>query len=118
MLPKKTKDEQIADLQKQIAGLQFQARLHAGDCCSLNNEVELFRGHWEDAETQCDLLQKKLVTKNLSWVRRKLGVMFGTRCPACFSKNFKVNFMLRHGCNKCSDCGHMWGNSTHECHDQ
>ncbi len=25
-------------------------RLHAGDCCSLNNEVELFRGHWEDAE--------------------------------------------------------------------
>ena len=35
-------------------------QLHAGDCCSLNNEVELFRGHWEDAEERCDELQKAL----------------------------------------------------------
>lgn len=35
-------------------------KLHAGDCCSLNNEVELFRGHWEDAEERCDELQKAL----------------------------------------------------------
>ncbi len=35
-------------------------RLHAGDCCSLNNEVGLFRGHWEDAEERCDELQKAL----------------------------------------------------------
>ena len=33
-------------------------RLHAGDCCSLNNEVELFRGHWEDAEQRCSELEK------------------------------------------------------------
>ena len=36
-------------------------KLHAGDCCSLNNEVELFRGHWEDAEKRCDELQAKLL---------------------------------------------------------
>lgn len=33
-----------------VKKLLFTMRLHAGDCCSLNNEVELFRGHWEDAE--------------------------------------------------------------------
>ena len=35
-------------------------RLHSGDCCSLNNEVELFRGHWEDGEKRCKELQAKL----------------------------------------------------------
>lgn len=35
-------------------------RLHAGDCCSLNNEVELFRGHWEDAEKRCDELESEI----------------------------------------------------------
>lgn len=34
-------------------------KLHAGDCCSLNNEVELFRGHWEDAEEEVGKLQKE-----------------------------------------------------------
>jgi len=33
-------------------------QLHAGDCCSLNNEVELFRGHWEDAEEENKRLNK------------------------------------------------------------
>lgn len=37
-------------------------RLHAGDCCSLNNEVELFRGHWEDAEKEITKLRKALKT--------------------------------------------------------
>lgn len=36
-------------------------RLHAGDCCSLNNEVGLFRSHWDDAEKRVDELQEKLV---------------------------------------------------------
>lgn len=36
-------------------------KLHAGDCCSLNTEVELFRGHWADAEERCDELQVKLL---------------------------------------------------------
>lgn len=35
-------------------------KLHAGDCCSLNNEVELFRDNWENAEERCDELQAKL----------------------------------------------------------
>jgi hypothetical protein len=34
-------------------------KLHAGDCCSLNNEVELFRGHWEDAEERCKELTRE-----------------------------------------------------------
>ena len=34
--------------------------LHTGDCCSLANEVELFRSHWQDAEERCDELQSKL----------------------------------------------------------
>lgn len=33
-------------------------KLHAGDCCSLNNEVELFRGHWGDAEDENRRLNK------------------------------------------------------------
>jgi len=33
-------------------------KLHAGDCCSLNNEVGLFRGHWDDAEERCKELEK------------------------------------------------------------
>ena len=35
-------------------------KLHAGDCCSLNNEFGLFRGHWEDAEERCEKLEKAL----------------------------------------------------------
>lgn len=33
-------------------------RLHAGDCCSLNNEVELFRGHWMEEEEENKRLRK------------------------------------------------------------
>lgn len=35
-------------------------RLHAGDCCSLSNEVDLFRGHWEAEEEISAELQTKL----------------------------------------------------------
>lgn len=35
-------------------------KLHAGDCCSLNNEVGLFRGHWEDAEKRCGELEEEV----------------------------------------------------------
>jgi hypothetical protein len=47
--------------------------------------------------------------KKLSWIRRKLGTLFGTRCPACFSKDFEVNYLLHAGRNFCKDCGHRWG---------
>ena len=39
-------------------------KLHAGDCCSLNNEVELFRGHWEDAEERIKQLELQLKEKD------------------------------------------------------
>jgi hypothetical protein len=39
-------------------------KLHAGDCCSLNNEVELFRGHWEDAEERAKQLELQLKEKD------------------------------------------------------
>ena len=25
-------------------------KLHAGDCCSLSNEVDMFKDHWDEAE--------------------------------------------------------------------
>ena len=49
------------------------------------------------------------VGNNLSWIRKKLGTLFGIRCPVCFSKNFKVNYLLHAGRNFCQDCGHRWG---------
>ena len=50
----------ISQLRERIRKLEATMRLHAGDCCSLNNEVELFRGHWGDAEDRCKELQAKL----------------------------------------------------------
>jgi chromosome segregation ATPase len=49
------KQELLAEIEK----LKRTMRLHAGDCCSLNNEVELFRGHWEDAEDRCKELERE-----------------------------------------------------------
>ena len=51
--------QRIRELKAENKKLKTTMELHAGDCCSLNNEVELFRGHWEDAEERCDELQKR-----------------------------------------------------------
>ena len=59
--------ERYNELEAENHKLKLTMQLHAGDCCSLNNEVELFRGHWEDAEDRCDELEKE--NKEL---RRKL----------------------------------------------
>ena len=48
------------NLEAENEKLKRTMKLHAGDCCSLNNEVELFRGHWEDAEKECKELKAKL----------------------------------------------------------
>ena len=48
------------DAIKEIEKLRRTMQLHAGDCCSLNTEVELFRGHWEDAEEDNKKLRKAL----------------------------------------------------------
>ena len=52
--------QRIQELEAENHKLKLTMQLHAGDCCSLNNEVELFRGHWEDAEEECKGLKAKL----------------------------------------------------------
>ena len=51
--------QRIQELEAENHKLKLTMRLHAGDCCSLNNEVELFRGHWEDAERSCKLAEER-----------------------------------------------------------
>ena len=43
-------------------------------------------------------------------LQRKLGVLFGLRCPHCSSKNWEYSFgnfgrVQKH----CQDCNHRWG---------
>lgn len=57
--------QRIQELEKENGKLLRTMQLHAGDCCSLNNEVELFRGHWEDAEERCNELEEE--NKRLRW---------------------------------------------------
>lgn len=57
----------ILELERENEKLRRTMRLHAGDCCSLNNEVELFRGHWEDAEDRCDELEEALKLTIDTW---------------------------------------------------
>jgi len=49
----------ILELEAENHKLKLTMQLHAGDCCSLNNEVELFKGHWDDAEDRCAELEKE-----------------------------------------------------------
>lgn len=51
--------DRILELEAENEKLKRTMRLHAGDCCSLNNEVELFRSHWEGAEDRCKELEDK-----------------------------------------------------------
>ena len=50
----------VRELEAENHKLKLTMQLHAGDCCSLNNEVELFRGHWEDAEERSKRLEEAL----------------------------------------------------------
>lgn len=52
--------ETFEELQVKNKQLKRTMRLHAGDCCSLSNEVDLFRSHWEYAEERVDRLEKIL----------------------------------------------------------
>lgn len=49
----------IEQLEAKNEKLKRTMRLHAGDCCSLNNEVDLFHNHWEDAENRVKELERK-----------------------------------------------------------
>lgn len=53
----------IGRLQAENEKLKRTMRLHAGDCCSLANEVEMFRSRWEEAEERCDELEALLKKK-------------------------------------------------------
>lgn len=64
---------------------------------------------FEASDADSQVVYPTPVGKDLSWIRRKLGMLFGTRCPACSSKNFEVNYLLHPGRNFCQDCGHLWG---------
>lgn len=57
-------DQIIKELKTENHKLRQTMQLHAGDCCSLNNEVELFRGHWEDAEERVKQLELQLKEKD------------------------------------------------------
>lgn len=50
--------QRIQELKRENEKLLRTMRLHAGDCCSLSNEVELFRCHWEDEEEENRRLNK------------------------------------------------------------
>lgn len=55
----------IEKLQAENEKLKRTMRLHAGDCCSLANEVDSFRDRWEDAEERCDELEALLKKKEI-----------------------------------------------------
>lgn len=52
-------EAKVKELEVENHKLKLTMQLHAGDCCSLNNEVELFRDNWEDAERNCGLAEEK-----------------------------------------------------------
>lgn len=60
-------DQIIKELKAENRKLRQTMQLHAGDCCSLNNEVELFRGHWDDAEERCNKLEEALKLTISRW---------------------------------------------------
>jgi len=44
--------KRVAELEARLKASEENMRLHAGDCCSLNNEVELFRSQRDDAHDE------------------------------------------------------------------
>jgi hypothetical protein len=57
---RKRDQAEIASLHAKVAGLEQHIQLHAGDAQSLNNEVELFRQHWNEAEAEAASLRADL----------------------------------------------------------
>ena len=50
--------QEIQRLKKENETLLRTMRLHVGDCCSLSNEVDMFRGYWNDSEEVVEELVK------------------------------------------------------------
>jgi len=50
----------IEQLEAENAVIKEKMRLHAGDCCSLNNEAMMFKDHWDEAEERNSKLQAEL----------------------------------------------------------
>ncbi len=52
--------EYVKNLEKENEGLKRAMRIHAGDICSLNNEVEMFASKNEELECECSKGRKLL----------------------------------------------------------
>lgn len=50
----------VKELEAENHKLKLTMQLHAGDCCSLNNEVEVFRSYWEEEEQENKRLRIQL----------------------------------------------------------
>ena len=87
--------ERLAKQEAENHKLKLTMQLHAGDCCSLNNEVELFRGHWEDAERSCKLAEERC--KELEAATEQL--LAEVRYP--INSGGKVNYYYTY----CYSCG-------------
>ena len=95
--------EIIEQLEAENEKLKRTMRLHAGDCCSLANEVELFKGHWEDAEERVKQLELQLKEKDKS-----LNEPF-KKCESCEGSGLDHD---ENGCEIDDVCGECNGSGT------
>ena len=52
------------ELRADNAAIEEKMRLHAGDCCSLNNEAMMFKDHWDTAEEENSTLRADLKARD------------------------------------------------------
>lgn len=85
--------EQVETLTRKNERLENTLKLHSGDVMSLNNEVELFRSHWNDAEARAeaaeaerDRLRAQLEGRDKFIVDQCLWAAFVASLPAAFQK--------------------------------
>ena len=66
--------KRVAELEAGLKASEEKMRLHAGDCCSLNNEVELFRSQRDDAHDELIIVKHRLAELNMA--ASKIVLMF------------------------------------------
>jgi len=67
-------EKRVAELEAGLKASEEKMRLHAGDCCSLNNEVELFRSQRDDAHDELIIVKHRLAELNMA--ASKIVLMF------------------------------------------
>ena len=84
-------EKRVAELEAGLKASEEKMRLHAGDCCSLNTEVELFRSQRDDAHDELKAANERVVelegqAKLAEWARHDEGCSYpvnekyGCRC--------------------------------------